>query len=388
MATFKQYTKKDGTKLWMFTSYIGVDYVTGKQINTTRRGFKTKKEAQQSLNNLLANPKETIKQKSYTFAEMYELWFEVYQTTVKETTYLQTDSRVKNHVLPVLGDIKLDRLDLRTAQKIVNIWAKKFDMYVVLLQYAVKVYDYANRLEIIDTNPFRKVIKPKKLAVSKKRKIKFYTKTELELFLNATLEKNKLMPENCTVGKYYTEFDIAIFRLLAFSGCRIGEICALNWNDIDFGKKTVTIDKNLSRTNKGYDVSTTKTDRSNRMITLDDKTLSTLKRWKFRQKELLFKNGITKINFIFTNAYGSMCCGSDVYKRSNQIARDANLPNIGCHGFRHTHATILFEAGVPAKEVQNRLGHKDVTMTLNIYTHVSDEIEKRTSEAFANYVNF
>ncbi|MGK9502946.1 UNVERIFIED_CONTAM: tyrosine-type recombinase/integrase, partial [Melissococcus plutonius] len=66
----------------------------------------------------------------------------------------------------------------------------------------------------------------------------------------------------------------------------------------------------------------------------------------------------------------------------------ANLPNIGCHGFRHTHATILFEAGIPAKEVQNRLGHSDITMTLNIYTHVSAEVEKRTSEVFANYVNF
>ncbi|MCV2508144.1 site-specific integrase, partial [Melissococcus plutonius] len=381
-------TKKDGTKLWMFTSYIGVDYVTGKQINTTRRGFKTKKAAQQSLNNLLANPQETIKQKSYTFAEMYELWFEVYQTTVKETTYLQTNKRIKKYILPIFGSIKLDRLDLKTAQKIVNNWAKQFGMYTKLLQYVTKICDHAVALEIIDSNPFKKVTKPKKLAINKEKKIKFYTKTELELFLNTAIEKNKSTPDNCSVAKYYTEFDIAIFRLLAFSGLRIGEVLALNWDDIDFNKKTVTINKNLSQTATGFVVSTTKTVNSNRVITLDDKTLSILKKWKLRQSELLFKNGITTINFMFMNIHGRMSYRTDIYQRSERIAKLANLPNIGCHGFRHTHATILFEAGIPAKEVQNRLGHSDITMTLNIYTHVSAEVEKRTSEVFANYVNF
>lgn len=385
MATFKQYKKKNGDKLWMFTSYVKTDYVTGKQINVTRRGFKTKKEAQLALTNLLANPDQSKKQIHTTLEEVYHMWFENYKTTVKETTFMQTENRMKKYVLPTFGSIKLERLDLKTAQKIVNDWSQKFGMYTKLLLYVTKVCDYAVTLEIIDSNPFRKVTKPKRVNL-KKQSIKYYSKEQLEKFLETVNQRVNEVSGTALVQKYYAEFDSAVFRLLAYSGMRVGEVLALNWDDIDFNEKTVDINKNLSQTKDSYTVSTTKTRSSNRLITLDDTTLYTLKKWRLRQRELLLNNGVTKIDFIFTGMNGEMVFRTDIYQRSKRLADKANLHNIGCHGFRHTHATILFEAGISPKEIQNRLGHSDISMTLDIYTHLTKKMEKSTVDKLMRFM--
>jgi integrase len=174
--------------------------------------------------------------------------------------------------------------------------------------------------------------------------------------------------------------------LLAYSGLRIGEALVLSWEDINFEDKTVDINKNLSQTKDSFVVSTTKTRSSNRIITLDNKTLYTLKKWRLRQRELLLTNGITQINFIFTGYAGEMVYLTDIYQRSKRLADKAGLQNIGCHGFRHTHATILFEAGISPKEIQNRLGHSDISMTLDTYTHLIKQMEKSTVDKLMKYM--
>src|SRR5699024_2219705 len=100
------YDKKDGTKAWQFQSYLGINPATGKAIKTTRRGFKTKKEAQLELNRLLVNFEQNGLEKTYneTFQEVFELWFENYQKTVKESTSIATERYMKLHVLPIIGD--------------------------------------------------------------------------------------------------------------------------------------------------------------------------------------------------------------------------------------------------------------------------------------------
>ena len=74
--------------------------------------------------------------------------------------------------------------------------------------------------------------------------------------------------------------------------------------------------------------------------------------------------------------------------RLNTHFKRAGVSKVGFHGFRHTHASLLFESGASIKEVQERLGHKDVKTTMNIYTHVTPEKVRETGERFAKYVNF
>ena len=77
---------------------------------------------------------------------------------------------------------------------------------------------------------------------------------------------------------------------------------------------------------------------------------------------------------------------TDIYQRSKRLADKANLHNIECHGFRHTHATILFEMGISPKEIQNRLGHSDISMTLDIYTHLTKKMEKSTVDKLMKFM--
>lgn len=102
MATFKQYTKKDGSKLWQFQTYLGIDDASGKEIRTTRRGFKTKKEAQIALSKLeLDFEKNGLQKESkMTFQDVYDLWVVNYEHTVKESTFVKQTEQYKVHVLP------------------------------------------------------------------------------------------------------------------------------------------------------------------------------------------------------------------------------------------------------------------------------------------------
>ncbi|WNF91311.1 tyrosine-type recombinase/integrase [Vagococcus fluvialis] len=392
MATFKQYEKKDGSKWWLFKVHLGTDYVTGKQIRTTRRGFRTKKEAQAELNKVIfefENQIPTEEEKTTTINEMYDLWFDTYKDTVKETTYRQTDRRMKKYVLPVFGSMIIERITPKFAQREVNKWAENFGMYTALLTYLTKICDYAVLLEVVDSNPFRKIIKPKRIAKKSKKQLKFYTSNELRIFLKSTEKRLLEVRDNQPVHLYYSKLDVALFRLLAFSGIRIGECLSLYWSDLDFNKNTLHVDKSLTQVKGGYEISTTKTFSSVRTISLDQETLTFLKKWKLEQAKFLLKNGFKNDkNLIFSDWKGKTITHPNINGRSRRIAEYANLPCIGLHGFRHTHATLLFESGVNPKEIQHRLGHSDISMTLDTYTHITDKTEKKAINTLIEHFGF
>ena len=128
----------------------------------------------------------------------------------------------------------------------------------------------------------------------------------------------------------------------------------------------------------GYKISTTKTVSSVRTITLDQETLAILKKWKLEQAKFLLKYGYKNDkSLIFSSWKGEVITHPNMNERSRCIAVYAELPCIGLHGFRHTHATLLFESGVSPKEIPHRLGHSDIYMTLDVYTHITDKTEKK-----------
>lgn len=186
---------------------------------------------------------------------------------------------------------------------------------------------------------------------------------------------------------------LAFFRLLAFSGMRRGEAMALTWNDINFKDSTVSISKTLTQ---GHDrrliVLPPKTKTSNRIITLDPKTIAILKAWKIEQAKLLLamghnatRQGQLMFCKVSTNTFLDL---STPRNRLYDACKNNGLPFIKVHGFRHTHCSLLFDAGVPLKDVKERLGHSDIQTTMNIYTHVTQDSRDKSAQLFAKYVNF
>lgn len=389
MATFKQYDKKDGSKAWMFRTYLGKNPTTGKDIETTRRGFKKKKEAQLIESRLQVEFKEKglSKQSVMTFKEVYELWFDSYSKTVKEATSLNVARLFKNHILPVLGDKRITKISIPIAQKAVNHWAESLKVYKSVLQYASKVMKYAVAIELIDKNPFDNIIRPANQKEDEEVKIKFYTVDQVAIALQYLKDQTKKHEKN-KVRNYLDEWKLAFFRLLAFSGLRTSEALALNWSDIDFSTHKMTVNKTMSQTKNGYKVTKPKTKASNRVIDLDEKTIRRLKKWQLKQKEFLFSNCVKDCPIIFSDINGKHTTRQATYFRAFAIADATELPRIGVHGWRHTHASMLYSSGVDMKEAQVQLGHSSIEMTMNIYTHLSDTEKAKTSEKLAKFANF
>lgn len=370
MTTIHSY-KKNGKNFYKFQLYIGTDPLTGKRIKTTRSGFNTNKEAQLEID------RGDFRKKSVnTFSEIYNLWIDQYKNTVQESTFVKTKGIFKNHILPALGEYKIDKINVQVCQKHVNEWFEKLQKYRTVKSYAQKVFDYAVTLEVISDNCMRRVTMSKSLELPvEDEKINYYTKEQLIHFLKC-LEDEKNF-------KAY-----ALLRLLAFSGMRKGEALALTWNDLIFKNGEIRINKTLSRgeDNRLY-VKTTKNKSSIRTIKMDRVTMDILQEWKKQQKQDYLVLGFYMLlpkQLVFSNEYLQP---TKTRKWMLQVQKKYNLDKITTHGLRHTHCSLLFEAGASIKEVQDRLGHGDIKTTMNIYTHVTKKAKEAAAEKFANYMN-
>ena len=378
----KEYSKKsEGKKYYMVYIYLGKDEVTRKDRYTTRRGFKTRKEAllceakikTEIANNGLLNTDVT------TFKEIYELWYEGYQHTIKESTLL-VNQHIFNLLLDKMGNMQLKKITLPYCQKVINLYSKTFSLAVLkkIKIYGSMILDYAVKMKVIYTNPMKDVLLPKKNDdITSDDKDTYYSKEELRKFL--TLVEN--------------EQDIkltAMFRVLAYTGIRKGELQALEWSDIDFINNIITVNKTLAlNTDKKVVVQTPKSKSSIRNISIDEQTANILKRWKINQKEKFIMVGIRikKHQPCFTeevsNSYLYLNFMNANLKR---ICKKNDFKQIKVHGFRHTHCSLLFESGFTIQEVQDRLGHSDLKTTMSIYAHVTEKQRDNMADKFAKFM--
>lgn len=371
-----KYQTASGKDRYKFIVYAGKDETTGKSIIIRKQGFKTLREAKQAYLDvqqaILNGDYLPINQKRLTYKGLLELYLPLYAQTVKETSFYQFKRCMESKVLPVLGDVYLDKITPQLCQKAVNQWAKDTPGgFVKAAVWASKILKYAFQIGLIDINPFDRVIMPKKPA--KKKKDNFYTKDELETFLNGARDAGMM--------KY------TLFRLLAFSGMRIGELIALEWSDVDFFRKTVSINKTMTLDKAGkYTIGSPKTTSSNRTIMLDDETMNILKKWRAEQSRRIIYLGKPKNDLVFPNEHGEHFMSATVMNWNKKIAEKQGLRKIGLHGFRHTHASLCFEAGLTMQDVKDRLGHSNISTTMDIYTHVTKNRKEESVQQLAKFM--
>ena len=362
--------QKNGTTAYYFKAYHGLDPLTNQKIITKRRGFKTEREARLAEAKCLAEyEKKTFRAKNTTttFRQVFEVWKEHYKGAVKESTYISQIDKAERLILPFFGDKAINKISLVMCQNQVNKWASEYKQFFGIISIANQIFDYAISMELIENNPMRKTLKPKRQKKNTDELEKFYNKEELQEFFEIV-----------------NDFDdiemLTFFRLLAFTGMRKNEISALRWSDIDLKSGQITVNQTLA---KGGDnkliFQTPKTKKSARTITLDKKTIEVLKEWhKYSTKGLLFKN-----------ENGEPKSVVHVNNMLNRIWRKyPDFKRITPHGFRHTHCSLLFEAGATIKEVQERLGHENIQTTMDIYAHVTQKAKDKVADKFASYIGF
>ena len=381
-----EYKKKDGTIVYRTSLYLGIDSITGKKIKTTISA-RTKKEIKnKALQAKFEFEKNGATRTAFTqfetYSELMDGWWETYAPTIKPNSQNVIKGQLENHLRPAFGAYKLDKLTPAIIQQQVNKWAKDynqnnggFKLYGQLHSFNKRILQYATSLQAIPFNPAKDILVPKLKKEKSKTKIKHFTDSELKQFFEYL--------DSLDQTRFKNLFCVTLYKFLLATGCRINEALALEWSDIDLDNAVVHVTKTL---NYKLETNSPKSKASEREIDIDPKTVSMLKQYKHRQIQEAWKIGKTE-TVVFSNIIKKyLNYNSLEYNLKVHFTR-ANVPNIGFHGFRHTHASLLLNAGIPYKELQHRLGHSTLSMTMDTYSHLSKESAKKAVSIFETALN-
>lgn len=384
MATFR---KLKSGKWQARVSKDGVEFSIGGT-------FRTKKEAEIEAAKVEERIYygQTLNDRNMLFEEVAKEWLEHKEMTVKESTYKQTEVIVRLHILPDFGYKRIMTIKRADIKKWIHAYAKKLDKegkqkysFGSLLKYlsmVKSIFHFAvHELEILEKDPSSKLMVPVKDKVEiRNKKVKYYDLDELNKLLDY-MERYK--------HQRFNEYRIyyVLMYLLSQTGLRISEALALRWDDLD--GDLLTIERQTSRDdNNNLKLTTLKNSSSYRTIKIDENILNELKRFKIVQKEMFLKYKAfqrNEDNIIFQNYLGNYLTPSTVRDSIRDYCKKAGVDYKGTHGFRHTHAVLLLEAGANIKYVSDRLGHKTIKTTADTYLHITEKIEEDELKKFASY---
>ena len=382
-------TKKDGTVVYRTAVYLGVDSLTGKKVKTyvtakTKKALKTLSDLK--IAEFEKNGKTRVREKVEfeNFEALAMTWLDDYLLTVKSNSQTMMKSHFKLYILPALGNYKVEKITAPLLQSIVNQWAKKANTapiingkrpagagrdYKLLLNTVRRILDYAFQLGIISSNPARMVVAPR-LKKRGKPKLKYLNNEQLKKFLNY-LDSLEQTDKNI--------FSITLYKLLLDTGLRVSEALALNWSDIDYDNNSIHVDKTVDSAGNVQD--SPKSESGIRDISVSDRTMLMLKQWQNRQRVLYRKRKIAT-RIVFASAIGGYLSRGHVTYDLNNHYKNAGINLTGFHAFRHTHASILLNAGADYKEIQHRLGHAKIGMTIDTYSHLAPDKAKETASIY------
>jgi len=331
--------------------------------------FKSEKEALAARRKLLHEKEQgTLATGSRQLLGVYLTnWLEqVYKPTVRPNTYKQYRSIVNYHLIPALGNIAVQKL---TAEKVQSFYARKLDEGLapksIALIHAVlrKALNNAVKWGLVSRNVTKLVTLPR-----------------VERYEAQTLTVEQALKLIEVAGGSRIE---ALLLVALATGMRRGELLALRWNDIDFEKGVVHVQRTMSYIyGYGYKESEPKTRSSRRVIVLPEVATEALKVHREYQGQARIKAGEKwqEQGIVFCNIYGGFFNPSAVVAKFKVLLKDAGLPDMRFHDLRHSAATILLIAGVHSKVVQERLGHSTILTTLNVYSHVLPSMQQDAAD--------
>ena len=335
----------------------------------SKRSFRTKKEAQAALTELLAAHQTGtfVAPSRMPLREFVEPWLAALENQGRKPTTLRGyRTSLDAYVLPRLGDVALQEL---RASDLDALYAELLrsggrhgqglSMTTVHHVHAAmnKMLHDAERKGLVIRNVAKLANAPTlTTARAKGPEMRVWSPDELARFL-ASIEGNR---------------NEMLFRLMAMTGTRRGEVVALRWSDVELAGHRLTVNQAANVIDGKEVVAVPKTRRSRRVIDLDADTVSMLQRHRARQREQFLMLGVsaTASDRVFTNEIGEPFRPNSVGQAFRRLVDGADVPLIRLHDLRHTHATHLLMAGVNVKVVSERLGHSSVSFTLDTYGHV------------------
>lgn len=377
---------------WTYRYHI-IDPVTGKRKQKETRGFETKAEAEAEAKRILAEIEKGIyvDEKNITFAEFVPEFLKLYQAAgkVKPGSVRVRETRC-NTLQKYFSNIKLKDITKKMYQDmLIELKTDGYSKETISSIHATGrlVFQKAHDLGLIKTNPAARAELPGEQQTveeigSKEKLPKFMEKEELARFL-------KVIPDH---GIDFQDYPI--FVVLAYTGIRVGELCALKWSDLDRENKTLSITKtldNAKNNTREYRLVPPKTKSSIRIVEISDTVLRVLDDQRKNQNilKMKYRDKYHDADFIFAKTndrfalYGYPFMQKDIGERMKRLLKIAGLSlSLTPHSLRHTHTSLLAAAGVSLETIQDRLGHKDDDTTRLVYLHVTKDLKREASQRF------
>jgi integrase len=346
----------------------------GKRIRKWHSGYRTKKDAQQAQDELLAalgRGAYVEPSKRTMGAFLREDWLPGLRAQVRPSTWAEHRSKVEVHLVPALGHVPLQRL---TPGHLNTIYA---DLLERGLSARTVLHVHATiRRALADATRWGLVPRNVALLASPPRP----ARTELQVWTAADLRSFLAFVED---DRLY-----ALWLLAASTGMRRGELLGLQWPDVDLGRARVGVRRSLVCVGHQVVVSEPKTAKGRRSVALDPATVAGLKAWRRHQtaERLAWGPAWTDAGLVFTREDGRPLHPREVTRAFTRHVLAAELPMIRLHDLRHTHATLALAAGVHPKIVQERLGHANIAITLDTYSHAVPALEEQAARTVAALV--
>ncbi|MCM1168145.1 MAG: site-specific integrase [Ruminococcus sp.] len=304
-----------------------------------------------------------------TLAELYDKYEEYHAMETRKTSHETVMKSLRLWVLPYIKNCRIDKLTkadfaawkIELDKKDIALRTKQnaYKTFCSMLNYAVKMeYIAKNNLSVLGN--FKDSVSLEKPP----EELHYYTSEQFERYISAAKSECNTVID----WGFYVFFCIAFF-----TGCRKGEINALKWSDID--GNVFRIRRSITQKLKGGDVESAPKNKSSiRDLQIPEPLIKVLDEHKKRQQEAAPRH--------FTDDF--RICGGEIPLRDSTIdhnnrryAEKAGLPHIKIHCFRHSHVSLLANEGINIQEIARRLGHSNVQMTWNTYSHLYPREEER-----------
>ena len=386
--------------------YLGLDIKTGKPVKTTVTA-KTLRSLDRKIIQAKIDWEESGSTRKETFSiatlsDLAEMWFSNYETWVSSDNTL---NRVRNYldtyILPKFGHYQPDKITSSDIQKWINELAQKSKESVdagnkrakkgrakdfgAIAHKLREIFDFGITHFELKYNPVQSIKIPPKPKSNQKRIMVLHDE-DLTIWLNFV----DTLPNT----RANRRFKVICDSLLA-SGMRINELLALTIYDLDFESSEILVTKTLVWKNakpklglKGTVVckNTPKSDSGNRKIAVPYQIIEQLQNFHDEMNLYFKKNGLSKSKLIFPTIYGNYMCDRNERATLKRRLQEVGLPDYGFHLFRHTHASMMLNAGMNWKELQVRMGHKSIKTTMDIYAELAPKNQTQAVDIYLNKI--
>ncbi len=358
---------KDGTERFKARWYVPQPFGKPKLVTKT---FGNRDAAEDHLRKIARDKRDGryAPNADMTVNQAIAAWLERGRGGWKASTYATYLQRASSQIEPTIGTAKLSQLTTAMVQQWIDSRVKA-KVGLKTIEEARRVLSAAlaeaERLDIIRSNPVTATRAP----TAKPAPHKTWTPDEIRRVFAATTEDTMWH---------------AVYRVALFAGLRPGELRALQWPDVDLEVMVLTIRRTVTRDDDNREIigTTTKTGRD-RAVALPRSVVEALKAWRVEQaKQQLAARTWEAGRFVFTGAHGQPLGGTTWDTYHKDLIKRTKVTEITMHELRHTNATVELAAGTHPKIVADRLGHSRIETTLNLYSHVSPDLQRAAIDAF------